>query len=265
MPPIEKLVEHAAEQDAIAGIHQGQHAQDSLLGKKPTWNSDDNPTHAKVEEKMNQRPFLGDLRAQLDSLDELIAKAGEPSVFLTLQILIAVFVEIVGSTVITTNAGWEVPLNIIGGFALAISIFALVSLTNKARDYRSYLVIGMLVVVSSAVAWLRARDAVSDDADGRGNEWALGVVALVMTIGPALWAEPALRKLGFLFPHLRKRTRLDNQHAKLQRDIEDAEAYRANHKSEELRWDDQSHRLKAVYDATHARKRAELESTDPTR
>jgi hypothetical protein len=265
MPPTEKLMEQIAEQDAIAGIHQGQHALDSLLGKPPVWNTDENPAHAKVMETTNQRPLLEDLRAQLEGEDERIAQAGEPPSFLLWKIVIAAFVEIVGSTVIMTNAGFEVPMNIVGGVALAIAIFALVSLTNKARDYRSYLVIGLLVVVSCAIASLRAHDAVGDDSDGRGNEWALGVVALVMTIGPALWAEPALRKLGFLFPHLRKRKRLARQHTKLQHDIEDAESYRSNHRKDELRWDDQNHRLKALYDATYARKRAEIGSTDPTR
>jgi hypothetical protein len=263
--PIDKQIEQAAEQDALAGIHQGKQALEAQLGKKPEWDTDANPKHAKAAETMNQRPYRDDLIAQLEVLNDLIAQAGEPASFLFWKILIAAFVEVVGSTVIMTNAGFEVPMNIVGGVALAIAIFALVSLTNKTRDYRSYLVIAVLVTVSCAVASLRARDAAGDDADGRGNEWALGVVALVMTIGPALWAEPALRKLGLLFPHLRRRTRLDTQRAKLQHDIEAAEEYTANHKKSQDHWDDQNHRLKATYDIAYARKRAEIGSTDPTR
>jgi hypothetical protein len=263
--PIEKLIEHAAEQDALAGLHQGKDALAAHLGKRPEWNTDEHPEHALTTETLNKRPLLSDLHAQRESEDERIAQAGEPPSFLFWKILIAAFVEIVGSTVIMTNAGFEVPMNIVGGVALAIAIFALVSLTNKTRDYRSYLVIAMLVVVSCAVASLRAREAVGEDADTHGNEWALGVVALVMTIGPALWAEPALRKLGLLFPHLRRRKRVHNQLTKLQRDITAAEEYSANHKKSQLHWDDQSHRLKAAYDIAYARKRAEIGSTDPTR
>lgn len=265
MTPIDKLVEQAAADDAVAGIHQGTQVLESHLGKRPEWNTEEHHEHAKTVETLNQRPFLDDLRAQLEGEDERIAQAGEPPSFLLWKIVIAAFVEIVGSTVIMTNAGFEVPMNIVGGIALAIAIFALVSLTNKARDYRSYLVIGMLVLVSCAVASLRARDAVGDDADGHGSEWALGVVALVMTIGPALWAEPALRKLGLLFPHLRRRKRLDRQRAKLQHDIDAAERYSVAHKESQLQWEDQNHRMKAVYDVAYARKRAEIGSTDPTR
>lgn len=263
--PRDRQMEQAAETDAIAGIHQGDRAREAALGKKSEWNTNENPKHAKATATMNQRPVVADLSADIEVEEQRIEQAGEPPSFLFVKVLIAAFVEFIGSTLIMTNAGFEVPINVLGGFALAVAIFALVSLTSKTRDHRMYLAIGALVVVSCAVASLRSQEALGEEDDGRVNEWALGIVALIMTVGPALWAEPLLRKLGTLFPHIRRRRRLSVQRAALERDINAAEAFSENHKKAQLEWEDTDHRLKATYDMAFARKRAEIESTDPTR
>ncbi|MGA8809590.1 MAG: hypothetical protein WB973_17100 [Thermoanaerobaculia bacterium] len=260
--PIEKQIEQSAENDAIAGIHQGDLARQAALGKKPVWDTDGNPEHAKATEMMNRGPQRDDLNAQLEVEHERIGQVQTPPLFMALTIAIAAVVESTGSTIIMKNCGFEPP--VLFGITLAAAVFALVSLTRKTRDYRSYLVIAALVTLSFAVASLRAREAVGDEGDGGPSSWAMGVIALVMTIGPALWAEPALRELGMLFPHLRRRRRLAKQHAQLERDIKAAEAFSEKHKKSQLAWEDTDHRLKARYDIAHARKRAEIESTNPT-
>lgn len=257
-------IEHDADLDAIAGVSQRDLAVKQRQGQKEEWNPIDHPEHAKVTETMNKRPLLADLAAQLELLHEFIAQAHEPASFLVVKVFIALLVEIIGSWILMTNAGFEVPVNILGAIALAVAIFALVSLTSRTRDYRWYAAIAALVIVSCAVASLRAHDAIGEE-DGRTNGWALGVVALIMTIGPALWAEPLLKKLGMLFPHLRRRKRLSGQHAKLEQQIADAEAYRAQHKKTQLHWEDTEQRLNAAYDVAYERKRAEIKATDPTR
>jgi hypothetical protein len=264
--PIEKQIEQAAEKDAIGGIHQGDLAREAALGKKPEWDTDSNPEHAKATETLNKRPDVADLDAHLEVEHERIAKAEEPPSFSLVKVLFAAVVETLGSIIIMRNAGFEPPENVLFAVALSVAIFALVSLTKKTHDYRTYLVIAVLVVLSFAVASFRTQDAAGEEADGRPpNEWALGVIALVMTIGPALWAEPALRKLGMLFPHLLRRKRLSRKRANLHRDITAAETFIENHKKSQLAWEDQDHRIKAIYDIAHARKRAEIKSLDPTR
>ncbi len=247
-------VRDLARQHADTGVWLLQEVLDVEIGRRPAWAPTTDPRHSKALDAIGQESVLEEHMASLREQNERISEVGEPVSFLIAKAAGLGIIEVLGCTALMTSLGYPRPENLFFGVAAAAGIFALVGLSHRRRDPWKYAGIVALGLIAFTISRLRIDDVAEG---GEGGQWALAVITLLASIGPAFLAEPVLRKLVALFPDLSRRRHTRREKRALQTRITDAQDLRDRVAEEQIQWDDDRLYVSGVYTLAHNQRCAE--------
>ncbi len=217
------FIRETARRHAEAGTWLLVYVINAVNGKRPEWSPITDARHSAAADAIGQVSSLEEHKASLRQQNEEISLIGEPPALLIIKANLFGAIEVLGCTMLMTAFGYPRPENIFFGVAAAAGIFALVGLSRRARDPWKYAGLAALALIAVTISRMRMDD-VQSDADGA--HWALAIITLLASLGPAFLAEPVLRKLVALFPSLIRRYHTRREHDALDKSITKAHELR---------------------------------------
>lgn len=260
-------VARGARADAQSGENSVEERIVAELGVRPRLDPAGNAEHATFVSALQSGASIEELREDITRLEDAAAHH-RPTFLLTLGLVLAVAVEVVGALLIMKAVGVEPNERLPLGLALALALIGLTAVTSHRASPRTAgkeqegiaavakrsLISAIVLVTYSifvvAVAVLRVHAPGEEDAS-HVDAIASAVIMLATSLGPA-WAVEWLLRLRAPAVVLEKRL------ATLRRRLRDVEraTERARKAVNEIaragaRWDDEAARRRALYATEH--------------
>lgn len=276
----------AARIDAQLGLESRGDRTLVALGAQPKLDTK-NPEHARWLFTLSQNHKREELREDIAQVEDELAKH-ESSLFLGIQIVVALGIETLGAVLLMKVLGLSPAERLPLAFGLAI---ALIGLTAAATHYtvsgqtpaaskdpsraeltanllaklrRSAITMVILIAYAlfvGAVTVIRIMSAAADSEGTLVEIVAQGVLMLATAIGPSFWAESLVRRrtpIRALEKYLSRRHRrlkiADREHERAQTQVDDMSRRTA-------RWEADAARLGALYASEHRREVARKAET----
>lgn len=231
----------------------------------PKWDPVGNPDHNQIAEDMTTAPLVADLTAiEGEQRDAVAQTLGEPVWTIAGKTLLVGGVEVFAITRLFVNLGSTLLEAVTYALGIVICFLGALAFSRSAISSRlSRFAMVAFVTGACAIAVLRAHDA---GAVGTVVEsLAFGALAILMTVGPALYLEPILRRVRAAYvPLLRFRATRRQRQAAENRLASANAAHRDIHANYRNAVEDRK-QLVAVYELEHARATADFVRTDPNR
>ncbi len=260
----ESQINTLAHHDAMRGVYQPEERIDSILGPEPVFDPVNHTEHAKHVRAINQRHVLAEMREHAKGKWESArAKASEPVVWLITKGLLGFVVEALAGILTMYSAGVPFPEDFLFGLALAGLVFALVKFTREGRGVVRYAALGALIVVAIVITAVRLDEVGVAEGASPIVGFALPVLLLLGTFGIALIAEPAIRKLGQIYPEWKKAYEASTDLARAETADKEAQKFLDGLSRDREQWKDVRIKSIALYKSTHRTVTAEINGTNP--
>lgn len=248
-------IEQRAEEDAKRGVYQPDGYVLAKQGPQPQYDPVGNLEHAQVGSRL-QNPAIEEEREDLRRAEDELARHVWPRVLLAVLLFLLVL-EVGAALLLMRELGIAMPERSLFALAFAVFVFFLVYLCSRARSrlasYVAYAVLGMLIVAATTI-----RVGGTDEEGGGMYDWAMSVILLAVTLGPAVMAEKVMTWLTPAWPIVRRVVRLKNSIAGATRDQKRAERFVNLVARKRERWNRDAERRRAIYDMAWQSERADV-------
>jgi len=231
----------------------------------PAWDPINIPAHARISLDLALGQRIADLRSVERDLEAAVAQTmGEPMSTALTKVLVVGTVEMFAIARLFSHLGNAPGESVLYAIGVVVCFFGLLAASRSAKTARaSRLTMAAFIAGAGAIAVLRAQQA---GALATAIEAAaVGALAVLIAIGPAVFVEPLLHKLRVTYPNLlrlrsrrreRETTERRLQHAQMQYErVHDDRVTALARRAQTI----------AIYDLEYARARAEIERNDPNR
>jgi hypothetical protein len=252
---VEKL-EARAREDARLGVYNPEAYVIATLGPQPAFDPVGNYRHGEVGSRL-QNPAIEEIRQDIRREEDDRARHAS-ALLLVAFLMVLLFMESAGAIYVMRALGVESPERVIFGTALAVCIFFVTWLCSRARNriasIGAILALGALI---SAVTLIRVDESGGEEGS-KAVDFATAIIMMAVTVGPAVMAEHVLRQLGPIMPALRRVLRLRGRLNAAVLQQKRANRFVAKLADKREAWQNESARLRALYDIAYRAARAEL-------
>jgi len=252
---IEKL-EARAKEDARFGLYRPDAYIIATLGPQPSFDPVGNYRHGEVGSRL-QNPSIEEIRQDIQREEDERGQHGSAPVLVAF-LLFLLLVESAAGIYVMRTVGVESPDRVVYGAALAVGIFYVTWRCSHARSriaaIAALLALGALI---SALTLVRVDENSAEDGS-KAVDFATAIIMMAVTVGPAVMAEHVLRQLGPILPALRRVLRLRGRLSSALRQQKSAIRFVAETADRREAWQNESARLRALYDIAYRTGRAEL-------
>ena len=252
---VEKL-EARAREDARLGIYNPDAYVVATLGPQPAFDPVGNYRHGEVGSRL-QNPAIEEIRQDIRREEDDRARHAS-ALLLVAFLMVLLFMESAGAIYVMRALGVESPERVIFGTALAVCIFFVTWLCSRARNriasIGAILALGALI---SAVTLIRVDESGGEEGS-KAVDFATAIIMMAVTVGPAVMAEHVLRQVGPIMPALRRVLRLRGRLNAAVLQQKRANRFVAKLADKREAWQNESARLRALYDIAYRAARAEL-------